>query len=394
MIAAQRAGSCWYRSENQGRINMQIAAQRWIAELVETGRITRGQKMLLEEIAKFVDAKRTTQKSIAFLAKRCGVRDRTIQRYLRGLCPSKAKNPEAWQARVVTRRFIHAAPEPGRKADNVPSWFTLEIPERFFAPKTPAGMTRKRREIPPPKPVTRRSATAVPDRSPGGVEIVTQAVILGSVTTEITETLHPCTNLGPPPAPSGSAAPNPPAPLPPTPERVVPPPPPPPVGGALAVSVCAKLFPSHAPLAHRAVLRLAALGWSEAEIVTYLRKASKDPGLAPGNARHPLLTAVWLAERDYRQPPRPPNRRSAPRAPENPEPTTATATDPPTRAIDPTLLGRIARAKEALALAERRTGVTRPRSVQDLPPSPMSTGPRREPDGDLSSRGPKKPEKN
>jgi hypothetical protein len=359
MIPARRDGSCWYPSDNHGRIHTQIAAQRWIAELVETGRITRGQKMLLEELAKFVDAKRTTQKSIAYLAKRCGVRDRTVQRYLRGLAPSKAKDPEAWSARVLTRRFIHAAPDssrvrdPGRGADNVPSWFTLEIPERFFTPK------------PPPQKAPRPRPAPSPRLSPGGVEIVTQAVIIGSGSTEISATLHPCSNL----AGSKPRAATPPTPSPPEPPRkeAAPPPQPPPVGGDLPVQVCAKLFPSHAPLAHRAVQRLAALGWSEGQIVTYLRKASKDPGLAPGNARHPLLTAVWLAEKQYRSPPSVPKRPSS-QAPPGPsaEPPIAR---PSSGGTDPKLLERIELARRALSDVEVRTGVRRPRSVADLPPS-------------------------
>lgn len=347
MTAAARAGRCWYRPENHRRVHTQIAAQRWIAELAETRQITRGAKLVLDELAKHVDAKGTTQKSIAFLAKRCAVSERTVQRYLRALCPSKAKNPEAWATRVVTRRFIHALPEPGRKADNVPSWFTLEIPDRFFAPKAPQAPVR-------PTPVAKKV-------SPGGAQIVTQAVILGSSSSQKTVTLHPCSPLAPSSGGSEASREHEP------PERSHPTPRPPPAGGEapeLAVTLCSRLFPSHAPIAHRAVARLAALGWTEAQIVAFLRKAARDPNLGPDRARHPLLTAVWLAEREFRTAPREPVETPPPSTHEPPE-----RTDAPN--VPAELRARIERARAALAAGEAKAAASR--RVKALDP-PNATG--------------------
>jgi hypothetical protein len=367
VIAAARKGQCWYRPVNHRRVHTQIAAQRWIAELAETGRVTRGQKYLLEELAKHVDAKGTTQKSIAFLARRCRVAERTLQIWLRGLCPSKAADPKAWSERILTRRFIHAVPEPGKQADNVPSWFTLEIPERFFAPKVKPP--RRPPSAPPAPPRAPRP------RSPGGVEKITQAVILGSDPVKISESLHPCSNLGRP-------GPRSPAPRPPPeiPVKAAPTPRPPPAEGAplelaptptpappsvLAVALCAQLFPSHAPVAHKAVARLTALGWTDDQIARYLRKASKDPSLGATSTRHPLLAAVWLAERQFRDAPkleRPPDRlESPPPSAETPRP--GAKTPPPLRSA-------IETARATLEAAERKTGVKRRITSKDPPRDP------------------------
>lgn len=337
MNAAERYGR--YEPQNHGRFNTVMAAQRWIAELAEARRITRGQKLLLDELAKHVDAKGKTQKSIAFLARRCATTERTVQRYLRQLCPSKASNPEGWATRVLTRRFIHAVPEPGRKADNVPSWFTLEIPERFFAPKAP-----------------RRAPSKL---SPGGGEIVTQAVILVPDQDQISETLHTCSNLAREPRAAEPERP----PLPP--EQAAPTPRPPPSEGAPAalVALCARLFPSHAPIAARAVARLAALGWPEKQIAAYLRRASSDRSLATNSTRHPLLTAVWLAEKRFRAPPPPPKPPDeTPPPPADVAPGHANA--PP---VAPELASRIERARAALAAAEAKTGTKRRLTAQDSP---------------------------
>lgn len=375
MSALARKGACWYRPQNHRRINTQIAAQRFIAELAETRRISRGQKMALEEIAKHIDAKATTQKSIAFLAARCRVAERTLQIWLRGLCPSKESDPKGWAERVLTRRYIHAVPEPGKQADNVPSWFTIEIPERFFAPKVKAA------KRPPPAPAA--PPRAPKPRSPGGVEKITQAVILGSDPEKISVTLHPCTNLG-------RSGPRPPATSPPPkiPEKAAPSPRPPPAEGApqkptepsptpapaLAVKLCAQLFPTHAPVAHKAVARLAALGWTEEQIARYLRKASKDPSLQATSTRHPLLTAVWLAEKEFREAPTlerpPPHPETAPPSVEN-----ARRGAPP----PPPLRSAIEVARATLEAAERKTGVKRRVTSKDPP---------RDPDGGDGRGGP------
>lgn len=357
MIGARSAATRhWYKPVNHRRIQTQIAAQRFIAELAEQRRITRGQKMLLDELARFVDAKGTTQKSIAFLAKRCRVAERTIQTYLRGLCPSKAERPEAWATRVLTRRYIHLVSDRG-KADNVPSWFTIEIPERFFTPKGP------RRVPADPRP-------ASSPRSPGGVEKITQAVILGSDPVERTKTLHPCTNLrrsaaSPPKPAKPHAPPAQAAPTPAAPSRGGGEPPEPP---ALVVKLCAQLFPSHAPVAHKAVARLAALGWTENTIARYLRKASEDASL--GRASHPLLTAVWLAEREFRSPP-PRSPRPVETALPDAETSSSHANTPPT---PPALLERIERAKAAQRAGIAKSETKRRRKALD-PPDDQGGGP-------------------
>jgi hypothetical protein len=358
---AARKGACWYRPTNAGRFNAQIAAQRFISDLMRDKRIDRGERAVLEVLAKFVDAKRTTQKSIAFLAEQVGVKERTVQRHLRKLCPSKKKNPEAWARRVLTRRFIHAVAEPGKQADNVPSWFTIETPPEYTTAR-PRGVasTAPRNPAPRQNAASERPASM----SPGGVQNVTQAVIIGSGSTEISRSLHPSTNLGPVSEPSASVAPLAPvvagrptgSPPPPSPVSAVPPPNPRPAGGAdrgtqppsLLVMLCARLFPSHAPIAHRAVARLQALGWTDDAIATYLRRASNDPNLSAYRAHHPLLTAVWLAEKSFRTAPQP-------KPPEEPRETPPPLTHAgPGRATTTGLDARLAEAIERAKTATRR----------------------------------------
>jgi hypothetical protein len=73
------------------------------------------------------------------------------------------------------------------------------------------------------------------------------------------------------------------------------------------------LFPSHAGVAHRAVAKLRALGWSDDAIASYLKSASRDPSVQ--KADHPLSAAVWRAENEIRKPPKPPKPPSPPSSP-------------------------------------------------------------------------------
>lgn len=149
------------------------------------------------------------------------------------------------------------------------------------------------------------------------------------------------------------------------PPKEAPPPLPPPAGGvSLAVILCAKLFPTYAPIAHHMVARLAALGWTEDRIATYLRTASKDPSLAPSVTAHPLHTAVWRAEHRFRQPPG-----EAPPVPHETAPPSAPA---PPQHVDappppPLLQSKIDEARATLEAAHRKVGLKRRRIPNDPP---------------------------
>jgi hypothetical protein len=337
--AAARKGSCWYRPDNPGRWPVRIAAERFAADLLAEGRIIRQEKDLLDEIARWIDRKATAQLSIAFLAARRRMSERTIQLHLRRLAPSKQKDPDGWAKRVLTRRFMHLAPEPGKKADNAPSWFTIEIPARYFerpkprpapappppAPPPPAPAPRpdespSQEPRPFPWPVPGVVGGKHPPKmvSPGGVEKITQAVILGSDREEISETIHPCTNLGAPLPPAaepperaelappvrGGASDKPDAGTsPPAAGAKQQPPPDTPAPGKQRpppelVKLAAQLFPSHVGRAAWAVEKLQGLGLTDKQIKRTLKSAARDRSIE--RADHPLLTVVWRVEKTWR----------------------------------------------------------------------------------------------
>ncbi len=360
--AAAVPGSRWYRPQNQGRRVMQVAIERYADELARKRLLGRGEKQLVDLMARFVDARGITQKSIAFLAEGIRTTERTVQRYLRRLCPNKETNPAGWEKRILPRQYIHAVPEPGKKRDNLPSWFRFDTMDPKFLQPLPSASAAKRRgglrliqesseriarlgEAPAPRAQVsagndqkatsaqansprnfRGISKEVPARrpgagekklSPGGGEKITQAGIIGSETKEISETLPSLL----PPGPATRAGEAPTTADPPaeqvenargeTPRTPSAPPKWQPKHVELVV-LAARLFPSHVAKAPEAIARLEALGLTADQIAAKLRRDSKDRSLELAN--HPLLAAVSRAEKAFllaRSPP-PSNDRQRP----------------------------------------------------------------------------------
>jgi len=335
--AVKRVGSWWLRPKNQGRVATRQAADRWIDHLASTGSADKNELAVMHLMARVCDREGMLQKSIAWFAARLGWSERTVQRTLRNLSPSRAKDPEGWAARRVDRRMMHQHSDtPGKRADNVPSWFKLMVPAEFFGPvgrlvdgdgTEPADAYLRRRPRKRPddasairerpghgcrailrrrSPLSRGATSAVPRRlspellSPGEGQSVTQAVILGTERVEINETFHPCTNLD---RALARLTPDAAAHSPRVEETASPQAPRSGEGHAVArspelVVLAAKLFESHAPVAHKAVARLEGLGLTEEQIRRTLKRAARDPSIA--KAQHPLLTAVWRVEHTFR----------------------------------------------------------------------------------------------
>jgi hypothetical protein len=319
-------GSCWYRNQNEGAFRARQAADRYIndlacgRELGPDGRPLRRRAIdFLRAILRALDGQGTTQKTLAWVAERMPASERTAQRALRDLAPQRKKHPELWGRRIINVKEVHHRREATKKNEwNAPHWLTILVPARYWTGRPPERLL-KLVTGPASAPFEAHPVIAGSGRgdqkrlSGGGDKTSPKQIDPGSGSLLLPETFHPSGSLS---TPRAKAAPEPPAPSsPPRPiQAASPTPTPAPIGcGDLPtgppepiVQRVRDLFPSHAGVAHRAVAKLRALGWSDDVIASYLKSASRDPSLQPGKADHPLSAAVWRAEKELRKPPTPP----------------------------------------------------------------------------------------
>lgn len=325
-------GSCWYRNQNEGVFRTRQAAERFIndlacgRELGPDGRPLRRRAIdFLRAILRALDGQGTTQKTLAWVAERMPASERTAQRALRDLAPQRKKHPELWARRLVNVKEVHHRREATQKHEwNAPHWLTILVPARYWTGRPPERLL-KLVTGPASAPFEAHPVIAGSGRgeqkrlSGGGDKKSPKQIDPGSGSLLLSEAIHPCGSLS---TPRAKAAPEPPATS--SPKRPIeaasPTPPAPSGGGSLpagppepVVKRVRDLFPSYAGVAHRAVAKLRALGWSDDVIAAYLKSASRDPSIQ--KADHPLSAAVWRAENEIRKPPKPPKPPSQPGSP-------------------------------------------------------------------------------
>lgn len=319
---------CFAPGDSVGSQAWFIAATKAIRELRD---VRRPDRLVLLFLASFANAKGWCRLHVMTIGERIGLKNRAVQYSLARLVEA------GYLDRVFRyvdlggrgRRVVQTREPPGKRGKDgrelktlnlasdlrvLPKLEVLPAPRRSPSTRDP-NILHARRPTGAKEPIrelieaAQMTLAALPPPVHGVVHGIAPkertSLNGGSETSEISETIHPCTNL----ARARSTPPATPPPPPPPTKEAPPPagetPAPAPVGRAARgprfaelVILAAKLFETHAAMAPRAIERLEDLGLTDTQIASTLRRAARDRSIQ--KSEHPLLLAVWRVEHAWR----------------------------------------------------------------------------------------------